>query len=723
MALKGGGSGSAGAVRAGAAFVELFTKDTALERGLKQASAKLRSWGAGLSKIGLGAIGAASPILGGLFKAADTLGDLTKVKNVADAFGMGAEAATGFFGVMKAAGSDVRDATEGLVTFGQRVDDALAGKGEEAAELFKQLGVGAQEFAGLSADEKIYKFHAALLALQDPAKRVQLLLKGVGEDTGKNMINILAMSTDQLREQARGFAMSGAELRSAKEATLAYNRATAALSRVWQQVSVSVAPVITKLADAITPLIRDAAEFVRENRAIFAGLAAAGLAVGALGAAFVGVGTALSVAGMAFSGFAAAAGTALSAIGAVGSVLATIAPYVIPVVAVGAALVAVGYALSELTETGGAARDAITGFFGGLFNTLKTWAVSTWRWISDTFVEAWGGIANAVQQGRLDLAFKVITTGAELAWARMTLGFTRVWNQFKNYFLGGWHEAARDSELVWVTLSEQFKLVLNNFRSFHRKLWVDLVGDIRPGWAGFGDFLENVLKKAAKIGAAAFVGMMDAQLKAMMTAWEALGIGARRAGKFLSAGIQLSELKEKIDAEADAINAEIQDAQRPGEQDEIERERKKREKEIQGEAAGRRKKIPADFERDQKARDAARVGDLAKATEAVRVAQEAYRKAVADAANFGKDNPLGALVGGAGLAAPKPLPAAKIPTVAQMQSGTSVGAFQFDRRLLLGGGTDLAKEQIDATNGVRDAVKKGNEEIVRAIAGGGAFLP
>jgi hypothetical protein len=253
MALGGqsGGGASAGGVRAGRAYVEMGVKDN-ITRALATIKGKFSQLGKALA-IGGGAGLAAG---GGFLAAAiPTLGDLAKLDSTAKAFGLTAEAATGLFGVMGAAGSDVRDATEGLVTLGQRVSDALSGSGEEAKALFDGLGVSADQFAGLNPSEQFYKLHEALTAVSDPAKRVQLLLKAVGEDTGKNLIGTLSQSTVELRKQAAGFSLSQAQLDRAVGANRAYTQATAQIGRVWQEVVIAAAPAVEKLSQAVSDLI------------------------------------------------------------------------------------------------------------------------------------------------------------------------------------------------------------------------------------------------------------------------------------------------------------------------------------------------------------------------------------------------------------------------------------------------------------------------------------
>lgn len=52
---------AAGAIRAGAAYVEVFMEQNALSRSLAATSAKLRSWSAGLGRLGASTRGGELP--------------------------------------------------------------------------------------------------------------------------------------------------------------------------------------------------------------------------------------------------------------------------------------------------------------------------------------------------------------------------------------------------------------------------------------------------------------------------------------------------------------------------------------------------------------------------------------------------------------------------------------------------------------------------------------
>jgi hypothetical protein len=422
MALGGGsgGGGSAGAIRAGGAFVELFTKDNLLKRGLNLAQRKLQSFAAVTAKIGAGlAISgiARGGVLG--FLSVDKLGDISQLKNVADAFGLTAEAASGLFGVMRAAGSDTRDATEGLVTLGKNVKDAMAGTGETAQQLFKGLGVSAQEFAELDPAGQFFKLHEALLKVND-SQRTQLLLAAVGEDTGKNLINILSMTTDELKAQAAGFVLTKEEMESAREASRAWAGAMASVDKVLNQVALSMAEIVKTTSEMFGKVAGQVAEFVKQNQFLVVGFAAAAAASVALGAALLVLAGAAAGLGVVLG----AVATGLSVVGVALGVLLT------PFGRVAAAVAATVVAFVLMTDVG---RET----FGALLETART-----------TF----GGIADALKAGDLQLAWDVALAGLNVAWRKVIAEMTAVWNGFKTAIVDGWHQATTAAARAMVDM-------------------------------------------------------------------------------------------------------------------------------------------------------------------------------------------------------------------------------------------------------------------------------
>src|SRR4051812_27730800 len=127
MALGGGGSGGGGGgakgVRMGGAYVELTAKDS-ITAHLKKVAGKFADFGKQvLALTGIG--GVLGGILGGLsFK--ETADDLSKMNDVAKAFGVNGTRISGLFGVLTTAGGEFKENLEGVIQFSQTLDQAIS---------------------------------------------------------------------------------------------------------------------------------------------------------------------------------------------------------------------------------------------------------------------------------------------------------------------------------------------------------------------------------------------------------------------------------------------------------------------------------------------------------------------------------------------------------------------------------------------------------------------
>jgi hypothetical protein len=204
--------------------------------------------------------GAIGGILGGLsFK--ETADDLSRMSDVAKAFGISGKQASGLFGVLGAAGGEFKENLEGVIQFSGTVEKALNGVGQ-GAELFKDLSITAKEIEGLSVDEQFYRVLASIRELPQEAQEAKLALLG-GSDSMKQWQPLLSMSAEQIRQIAEDTAISTAELEDAAAATKAMQQAGAAANRVWQQTVIMIAPMVTATAKKIAELLKPVVEWMR----------------------------------------------------------------------------------------------------------------------------------------------------------------------------------------------------------------------------------------------------------------------------------------------------------------------------------------------------------------------------------------------------------------------------------------------------------------------------
>jgi hypothetical protein len=405
------GGGTSGAVRAGRAFVELLADDSKLLRALEGVKARLKSFGSFMIRVGATTAGVGAGITAAFKPAIDVLSENAKIADLADVFKLSAEEASRLFGIMAAGGSDLRDAQEGIATFQKKVQDALSGAGDEAKKFFDELGVSAQEFAGLNAAQQFYKLVAAIKASNSQLSKLQLLMAAVGEDTGKNLSGVIAMTAGQMKELGDASESSAEDLKAARDAAFAQKVAVAQLAAAWSQVATAIAPQIKEFAETVSKVVKPVAAWVKENRQLVATVLAIGAGLAAAGTAFGAIGTA------AF-GIAAAFGVAKAVIVAAWAAITS------PIGLVTAAVAGLGYLFVTQTETG----KKFFAFLKGGF-----------REVAGTVAESWGGIVAAISKGDLQTAGEIALTILELLWAKTFAQLTRTWNEFKGIVVDGWH--------------------------------------------------------------------------------------------------------------------------------------------------------------------------------------------------------------------------------------------------------------------------------------------
>lgn len=469
MAIGGSGGGGASAIRAGRAFVELFAEDSKLQRALGSWKSRLQSFAGVAVKIGASMLAGGAALLAPLTAAVGTIQDLAKQDTIARAFGLTTEAFTGIAGVAKSAGEDTREFIESLVTLGKVASEGAVGKGGVAADFFSELNLNAKEFAALKPDEQFFKFFSAVRQVEDPLRRVRLLMVAFGEDGGKYLLPLLDKSDVELRGMAKGFAVTSEEAKAATQASRAYAGIVTVLDQTWQAFAAAVAPALAEVFSLAKDLLSPLRDWIKQNAALVAGIVAVTAALTIGGAAFLAIGGMLSLAATAVGGFAAS----LAAIKV--AVLAVVSPVGIVVAAVAALAAGLAY-LWSTTEDG---RGAIAQVKAGLSE------------LAGTFSTALQGIKDAFAVGDLALAGKIAFTALRLEFAKMLGWWQDRWNAFKGFFVDGWYDAVK---LLSLGMSDATKfmedLFVNLGQVIQRNLGESLTASLRKYIVAFMAILE-----------------------------------------------------------------------------------------------------------------------------------------------------------------------------------------------------------------------------------------
>ncbi len=400
-------SSKTGAIRAGRAFVELFAEDTALRKGLAKASARLRSWGASVAKIGamVGAAGTAitAPILGALNVFSDAGSSLN---DMSQRTGIAVDALSELKWAAELSGTSLETLEGGVKGMQKMLSDAGKG-GQTAVDTLAELGLTVEQLQGLSPDAQLSLMASSIASISDPAQKAAAAMKSFG-GSGQQLVPLLsagAEGIEAMRAEARalGITMSGEDARAAGEFANALNRLKAQFRQIALEVGSSVAPMLTEFLDKMKLAGRAAIDWMRDNKPIVKLAFGIGTALMAAGAALVGVGLSLSLVGGAFTGLVAIVSGLTAAVGA------AVAAFKFLLTPIGAAVLGFTTVISAVT--------------GCTAATLK------WASALDRIKSTWPAIAEAIRDGDLETAYQIAFQGLKVAWMELVKGLRDTWSE------------------------------------------------------------------------------------------------------------------------------------------------------------------------------------------------------------------------------------------------------------------------------------------------------
>lgn len=482
LANSGGGGASAGAVRAGKAFVEIGIDRTPLERGLKQVQARLASFAKTAFNVGLGGVGIGTGILAPLVAAGKFAVDRgASFERLSQRLGDTTENLSGLAYAAETTGQTLEDLEGHFENLAERIVQAAEGGGE-AVETFKKLRIDPNQLKLIPAAEQMEILADAVNAFSDNDTVRRGLLSTLGGDKFQGLNELFKKGSVGIRNLKKEAANVGATVGTAeaKEADLAWqslNRAWAAAKGVLASVGAALIPhaeTIKSISSGVVGAVVSVRAWVNENRILVAGLAAVGVGLIAGGAALAALGV---VAGVVSSGVG-----ALAAV--VGFLASPVAVTAAGIAVLTAALAGVGYKLLTTTESGRAFAAELSGGIAEAAAIAK---------------QTVGGIADAFKAGDLALAGKIAMVGLYAVMTDAVVWMTQKWNGFKTVFVDGWHEGVK-----------QAKLVLFDFGSWIEDLFLKA---FRLLFDKFHETFVRVLKFASpilsKLGDAETAGALD----------------------------------------------------------------------------------------------------------------------------------------------------------------------------------------------------------------------
>jgi hypothetical protein len=442
---------AASGIRAGAAYVELFVKDSRLVKGLNAAAARLKAFGASIQALGtkLAGLGItlAIPFLGAAKLFADMGDDMAKMSART---GVAVEALSELRYAAQQSGAGAEDLERGLRTMNRNVVEAARGS-VQARRNLSRLGLTIADLTGLSPDQQFELIADRLSRIQNPANRATIAMEIFGR-TGANLLPLLSSGAEGIRGLRReanslGLTMSTEDAQAAEKFSDAMSTLWRSLKQVAFMVGAALAPTLKQIAEWITRVAANLAGWIDENRevitvigAVIAGIVGVGVALMVLGPIISAVGSAIGLVTFAIS----AATTAVSLLGAAIGFL--LSPIGLVVAAVGGIAAAVLFA----TDEGNMALESLGQGFEQLLGAAGT---------------AWQGIQDAIAAGDLAGAMEVAWLGIQVVWETGIAAISAAWRRFKSFFVelfwSAVYAVARAFNTAWTSIEVAFWTVVN----------------------------------------------------------------------------------------------------------------------------------------------------------------------------------------------------------------------------------------------------------------------
>jgi hypothetical protein len=459
------------AIKAGAAYVEIFADKSKLMRGLRAAEADIKKWGQSISSFGAKMMGAGTAILTPLIGAAkyfSTFGD--NIAKMSKRTGVSVESLSALGFAAEQSGSNMETLEKGIRKMQQSILDANMGL-KTTTDIFAMLGLNAASFKNLKPEDQFRLLADRLSQIQDPSQRAAIAMKLLGK-SGTSLLPMLekgAAGLDELMEEAKqlGLVLSSEDAASAEELNDALNRMWRTIKMSFANIGAAIAPIITDLSNKIAVLVGKISNWIKENRGLVrmvlilaASLVAAGGAFVAFGYAMIFVSKAVAVIRTGFSVVRTALMFLMSPIGMIITAVTALT---------GVFLYFTGY--------GG----QLLNWLGGCFNTLKTDATN-----------AIGGITAALANGDIGTAARIAWLFLKMEWLRAKEWMLGYWNSIKLFIAEIWYALVYSIAASWYATVYSIEVAFAETVAFIQRTWARAVALLKTAWVDCVQFFQSI---------------------------------------------------------------------------------------------------------------------------------------------------------------------------------------------------------------------------------------
>jgi len=484
----------AGAIRAGRAYVSIFADNSALVRGLKAASARLKAFGASVRRVGMGMMSIGVLIAAPLVLAVRAF---MKAGDELDKMGARVGASVEFLSALSHAaqigGASLQDIEKGMKRLSRSAYDASRGV-LESKDAFDFLKVSVTNADGsLKGTEQLFMETVSALSQVENATDRAALAQILFGRAGTLLLPMLKDGKDGLiamMEEAKrlGIVMSAEDTTAAAELTDALTRFKSVAKMTAIKIGAALAPMLTDLFKKFTDGAKRVLDFVKANKRLVilvakvAGvLIAAGLALVLVGVLVSSLGAVLGAIAAAFVFLGSVLGTLMGILATVGGIAlaALFNPWIVALAGITVAVVAIlrhfgqwGRLMAWIGDVG----NQSLGFVG----RLLTWLQKRFLDLKDTAIKAFRGIGDALAAGDLALAAKVLWLTLKMEWQRGIAALMGMWIDFKFAFLNVWSEAVF-----------QLSTMMINAQASMASHWINTVHIYQDAWTTFVHFFHK----------------------------------------------------------------------------------------------------------------------------------------------------------------------------------------------------------------------------------------
>ena len=525
-------------VRAAGAYVELFTKDGLLARGLtaaqnrvkafaKRAQADLRAWATSSTTAGVAlqamSAGITAPLLAATYAFAQAGDHLDKMSGRT---GVSVDVLSGLGFAAEQTGSNIEVVEKMMKGLG-RTTLAVKQGNKQLAQSLKDIGINAEEFVNLSPENQLKAISEGLRGVANDSMRAGYALQIVGR-SGLELMPLMmtgaeGISALQKEAESLGFVMRPEDTKQAAELTDAMNRSRRAAGGLYTMIGAALAPSITGLFNAAAPLVAQTTQWVNANRPLIVQIFAIGAAIGAAGTLLVGAGAGLFA-------LSTVIGSVVSLVGFASTAFAALAS---PVLIASVAAFGLFMLFRDYIPSTGA---------------LLGWLSGKWKMLADEGAETIGAIAAALQAGDLKAAADILWKQLQVIWIQGTQPLKNEWYLWKAAFLNTIGSATATAKSLWVEMTTGMLQTWNKAQA----LLLPLIGKAQDTLA---DYIAQAGEALGIFGEGTFETLQEDQAaRAKQTAARVAALEDENRKLEADKQAKLAAIQAQADTDTESVN-------------------------------------------------------------------------------------------------------------------------------------------------------------------------